>query len=288
MNRSAEEKRRHSSAIKPFSYYKCMIPDYFAQVPLHWHGEFEINYILCGCGEFICGDERFITHEGDILIVPPNMLHAIYPHGEDSQRYDTIVFSPALLGSSEDDRCAAECIRPLVNGNFGINCRISSSHQYYCEIKTTVENIFSCAKGDTSQLDMLLRSELLRLFWLLGNGGDIYRRQQADASRGELLRPVLQYISDNYCEELSIEHLAAVAHLSKSYFMGVFKRSAGVSAIEYINQLRIKEACEMLRTSEKTIAETAYECGFRNLSNFNKQFRRIVGCAPNEYKKLNG
>lgn len=287
MNRSAEEKRRHSSAIKPFSYYKCMIPDYFAQVPLHWHGEFEMSYILSGCGEFICGDERFITNEGDIIIVPPNMLHAIYPHSEYSQRYDTIVFSPALLGGSEDDRCAAECIRPLVNGNFGINCRISSSHQYYSEIKTTVENIFSCAKGDTPQLDMLLRSELLRLFWLLGNSGDIYRRQQADASRSELLRPVLQFISDNFREELSIEQLAAMAHLSKSYFMGVFKRSAGVSAVEYINQLRIKEACEMLRSSEKTIAETAYECGFRNLSNFNKQFRRIVGCAPNEYRKLN-
>ena len=288
MNRSTEEKRRHSSAIKPFSYYKCLIPEYFAQVPLHWHGEFEINYILEGCGEFICSDEKFITYAGDIVILPPNFLHAIYPHGENLQRYDTIVFSPELLGSTDNDRCAAECIRPLVGGACGISSLITPAHQYYDEIKTTVENIFSCAKGDTPQLDMLLRSELLRLFWLLENSGDIFRRGDDQTSHGELLRPVLQYIAENFREELTIEQLAGLAHLSKSYFMGLFKSSAGVSAIEYINQLRVRYACEALRATEKTIAETAYECGFRNLSNFNKQFRRIVGCTPNEYRRLNG
>lgn len=287
MNKAAEEKRRHSSELIPYSYYKCCIPEYFAQVPLHWHGEFELNYILSGCGEFVCGDERFVTHGGDIVIVPPNVLHAICPHAEHSQRYDTIVFSPQLLGANDNDRSAAECIRPLVSGAYELRCVITSEHQYYYELKTAVENIFSCAKGNTPQLDMLLKSELLRLFWLMENSGDIRCRERAVSAKSELLRPVLQYINENYREGLTIEQLAGVAHLSPSYFMGVFRRSAGVSAVEYITQLRIKAACEALRGSEKTIAETAYECGFRNLSNFNKQFRRIVGCAPSEYRRLN-
>lgn len=287
MNKTAQEKRRHSSELIPYSYYKCCVPDYFAQVPLHWHNEFELNYILSGCGEFICGSERYITHSGDIIILQPNVLHAIYPHAEHSQRYDTIVFSPQLLGGHDNDRSATECVRPLVSGAYALRCIITPEHQYYYELKTTVENIFSCAKGNTPQLDMLLRSELLRLFWLLDNSGDISRRESSISKKSELLRPVLQYISENYREELTIGQLADIAHLSPSYFMGIFKRSAGVSAVEYINQLRIKAACEALRSSEKTIAETAYECGFRNLSNFNKQFRRIVGCSPSEYRNLN-
>ena len=286
MNRTAEEKRQHSSQLIPYSYYKSCIPEYFANVPLHWHGEFEINYILSGCGEFLCANERFTAHSGDIVILPPNILHAIYPCGESSLRYDTIVFSPELLGSSDNDRCACECIRPLVSGTLGMNCHITPARPYYTELMTTIENIFSCAKGNSPQLDMLMRSELLRLLWLLENSGDIFRKAETD-TRSETLRPVLQYIKESFREELSVEMLAKQAHLSPSYFMGLFKRTAGMSAIEYINHMRIKAACDILLSSEKTIAETAYECGFRNLSNFNKQFRRIAGCTPTEYRQPN-
>ena len=286
MNRESEEKRRHSSALKPFSYYKCRIPEYFTQVPLHWHGEFELNYILEGCGELICGDERYITRTGDIIIIPPNILHAVFPHSNNSQRYDTVVFSATMLGNADNDRCAAECIRPLVNGSYSINFRITPKHQYYSELKTAVENILSCAKGDSPKLDMLMRSELMRLFWLMYEGGDIFSSEKRNNTHADLLRPVLQYITENFQDDLSIEQLADMVHISKSYFMALFKKSAGISAIEYINQLRIRSACEKLRGTEKTIAETAYECGFRNLSNFNKQFRRIAGCAPNEYRRM--
>ncbi len=287
MNKNTEEKRRHSSGLVPFSYYKCRVPEYFANVPLHWHTEFEINYILSGCGEFICGADRFTANTGDIVIIPPNRLHAIYPHDGCSIRYDTIVFSAELLGSFGNDRCTAECIRPLLSGAALRNGRITPSHVYYTELQTTAENIFSCAKGSSARLDMLLKSELLRLFWLLEETGDI-TFSDGDSLRSEQLRPVLRYIEEHFREELSVAQLAETAHLSRSYFMALFKECAGVSAVEYISQLRIKAACEQLTASQKTIAETASDCGFRNISNFNRMFRRIAGCTPVEYRRLNG
>ena len=92
------EKRQHSTALVPYTYYECSIPDYFPFVPLHWHGEFELNYVLSGSAEFIYGDERFISHAGDVILLPPNLLHAIYPNGSDVQRYDTLVFSGRAAG----------------------------------------------------------------------------------------------------------------------------------------------------------------------------------------------
>jgi len=281
-----EEKRRHSSELVPYSYYKCLIPDYFDCVPLHWHSEFEINYVLEGQAEFLCGDERFVTQTGDVVIIPPNRLHAIYTHGDFEQRYDTIVFSADMLGASVNDRCAVECIRPLVNGHFGIRIHITALHPYYDEIKTTVENIFSCAKGNTSQLDMLLKSEMLRLFWLLEDSGDIFYTDGNRIDSAELIRPAIEYINDNYCENITVQQLAAVVNLSKSYFMARFKQAAGVGAVEYITQLRIKKACRLLAESRMTAAEIAFECGFRNLSNFNRQFRKVAGCTPVEYRKI--
>lgn len=282
---TSEEKKHHSSQLIPFSYYKCLIPDYFASVPLHWHGEFEINSIISGCAEFICGDKKFISSEGDIIIIPPNMLHAIYPHENFKQLYDTVVFSPEMLGISENDRCAADCIKPL-SGGAEINTHITKEHIYYFELKTTVQNIFSCAKGDTPQLDMLMKSELLRLFWLLYESGDIFRTAENAVSRSEMIRPAIEYMNVNFSENITVDMLADTSHLSKSYFMRRFREAAGVGAIEYLSQLRIKKACKLLSETDKTSAETAFECGFRNLSNFNRQFKNIVGCTPKEYRKI--
>lgn len=283
-----KEKRQHSSELVPFSYYKCLIPDFFSCVPLHWHGEFEINYILEGSAEFLCGEERFTSEKGDIIIIPPNMLHAIYTRENCVQRYDTIVFSADMLGASANDRCTAELIQPLVNNHSGINMHITVNHPYYNEIKTTAENIFSCAKGNSCQLDMLLKSELLRLFWLLENNGDIYRKSDSNSDFIGAIRPAVEYINDNYCENITVQQLADIVHLSKSYFMSRFRQAAGVGAIEYITQLRIKKACaRLLNDSNMNTADIAFECGFRNLSNFNRQFRKAVGCTPCEYKKIN-
>lgn len=281
---SSEEKRQHSSKLMPYSYYYCSVPAYFTQVPLHWHGEFEINYILKGRGEFICGDERYEVKEGDILIFQPNKLHAMHSYKDIELYYDTLVFSPELLGASENDRCAVEYIRHIVNNSFGVQVQLSMEKEAYEELKSSIEIIFSCAKGNSVQHDLLLKSELLRLFWLLECRGYICHHEQTENSRSEVLRPVLEYINENFREMLSIEQLAGIANMSKSYFMGCFKQVAGMGAMEYIIRLRIENACRLLEETQKTAAEIAFYCGFGNLSNFNRHFKKIVGCTPNEYR----
>ena len=68
--------------------------------------------------------------------------------------------------------------------------------------------------------------------------------------------------------------------------MYCFKQVVGISAMEYVIQLRIKSACDMLRNSGRTSVEIAFACGFQNLSNFNRQFKKCVGCTPRQYRQL--
>lgn len=79
--------------------------------------------------------------------------------------------------------------------------------------------------------------------------------------------------------------LAQLIPLSKSYFMYCFKRITGTSIVSYITQIRIKNACEMLLSTDKQVVRIAMECGFDNLSNFNRQFKKNVGCSPLKYRK---
>ncbi len=281
---SSKEKRKHGSVRIPYDFFACRVPDQFPLVPPHWHNEFELNYIVSGKSEFTCGEDKFIADAGDIILIPPNRLHALYPYGDDLQVYNTLVFREELLGIGKEERCGISFMEPIINGNREILLPISGSHAAYGEIRQCVEQIFICVKENSPAADLHMKSELLRFLWLLQESGCITTVKNQDENQMENIREALVFINLNYREAISIEQLAQMAHLSRSYFMYCFKKMVGISAMEYIIQLRIKLACEMLRNSTAPSLEIAFACGFQNLSNFNRQFKKYVGYTPKQYR----
>lgn len=279
------EKRIHSSRLVPFSYYESCIPYYFPDVPLHWHKEFELNYIISGQGEFSCGDDRFVFKEGDVIILQPDVLHAVH-RSSDFVLYDTLVFSAEMLTGAGGDRSSLELFLPLTDGSLRIDTRITESHCRYEELAACVREIFKNAKENTALNDVILKSALLRFFAMLVESESVHSADCKAAAKSELIRPALEFINGHFMESITIEELATISHLSRSYFMSCFKNTAGVGAIEYINQIRIKAVCELLRTDTRTISEIAFGCGFTNLANFNRQFKRQVGTSPKEYRMM--
>lgn len=94
---------------------------------MHWHSEFEINFVREGFAEFNCGDEKFVSSAGDIIVIQPNVMHSVYPCPDAHQVYDTLVFSHEIFGRSETDRYINECIKPLMNGSMRIPMHITGS-----------------------------------------------------------------------------------------------------------------------------------------------------------------
>ena len=284
-NRETEEKRQHSTPLIPYSSYEVRIPEALNNVTMHWHNEFEINRILRGAGEFICGDNHFTAREGDLLLFPPNMLHAAYPCENCELIYQAFVFHSSMLGANSNDRCTIECIRPIMNGSQPVIGHIHPESIHYEQLKDTADKIFICIAGNQPQLDLLLKSELLRFFWILNQTSTQNYQDTASISYSELVRPALEYMAENFHETISIDQLADLVHLSKSYFMNCFKRAVGIGAIEHLTHLRINAACDALADTGKMVSEIAFTCGYSNLSNFNRQFKQIMGCSPKEYRK---
>lgn len=278
-----KENRQHSSALVPFSLYQCRIPEFYAGVPMHWHREFEVNYILEGEGQFILGEEKYIASKGDIVIIPPNILHAAYATEKNMLTYDALVFNHSILGTGSNDRSTAECIQPIINGQLKITKLIPAKNNF----ENCVKQIFESAKDNSPLSDLLLKSELLRFFWLLENESEMVLKEEANVHYIELIRPALEYMALHYGEDITVEQLADIAHLSKSYFMGCFKKATGIGAIEHLTQIRMKIVCDALVNSNEHIADLAYNCGYDNLSNFNRQFKKMIGCTPMEYRRRN-
>ena len=144
-----------------------------------------------------------------------------------------------------------------------------------------------CAHKNLATSDLLLKSELLRLFYLLASTPGLCTEHtvSTESRMIETLRPVLTYIQKHHSESVTIEQLAKIAHMSSSYFMSCFKQNFGLGAIEYLNQVRIRSACDLLRNTDRSISDIAFDTGFHNLSNFNRQFRTKVGCSHQTYRK---
>lgn len=99
------------------------------------------------------------------------------------------------------------------------------------------------------------------------------------------LRQVLDYIRSHLSQDLSIADLAQVAGMSPYYFLRLFKKSMHVTPHQYIIQMRIDRAKELLRSRELSIADIAFECGFTSQSHFTNVFRQSIGIAPRAYQR---
>ena len=282
-----KEKCQHGSIQVPYSYYDCGIPDYFTSVPLHWHSEMELNYIKSGSGFFKYEDQTISAKPGDIFLIQPNVLHAIMSDEHSSFFYDTIVFHQNMLVGSYDDRCYTDILLPFFSSRRRVLVPVSQETPGYHELHDSVRTIMQCAHKNLATSDLLLKSELLRLFYLLASTPGLCTEHtvSTESRMTETLRPVLTYIQKHHSESVTIEQLAKIAHMSSSYFMSCFKQNFGLGAIEYLNQVRIRSACDLLRNTDRSISDIAFDTGFHNLSNFNRQFRTKVGCSPQTYRK---
>lgn len=279
-----KENRKHGTALVPFSLYECPMPELFTHVLTHWHEEFELNYVWEGEGEIYLNGEKYTVSVGDILVILPNVLHAAYPRRGSSLKYDAFVFHPSLLGIGNNDRSAVECVYPLLKGQMKINCYITKEREDYQEFLDCIRQILSAARENKGHSDLLLKSGLFRFLYLLEKGASL--NPEAESFERDLIRPSLRYMEEHYGENVTICQLAGCCNLSKSYFMSCFKKATGISAMEHLIQLRIRAACEALHKTDRNISDIAANCGYSNLSNFNRQFKRYVGCSPGNYRRM--
>ncbi len=98
------------------------------------------------------------------------------------------------------------------------------------------------------------------------------------------LKPVLEYIDSNYGQTITLNELSRIAGMSPKYFCSYFHSIIHRTPIDYLNYYRIERACSELSTSDLTLTEVAYRCGFSDVCYFIKTFKRYKGITPRRYR----
>ena len=273
------EKKRHGTTHFPIEYYYLdkNSPQYV--MPSHWHREFEIIRVIEGFFEVHLGNTEYHLGAGDVLLVEGGCLHRGIP--KDSV-YECLVFDPAMLKRQQND-ATEKYVSPIINSLFRINNLVDRVDK---DIGDISDKLFSLMRERPSYYELRVYGLLFELFSQLYEKGYITPSDKAMHSRqAQMITDLIEWIENNFSKPMSLDTLAAHAGVNRKYLCRIFKEYTSKTPIEYINGLRIENACYEIAVKGKNITEASYDSGFGDLSYFCRLFRRYTGLTPREYKK---
>ena len=282
-NRSSLQETKHHGEVRfPFNIYPCTIPGDFRQVAVHWQDSMELVYIKRGSGLVQTGAQVCTAQSGDIFVLTPGTLHAIRQAESCTMEYENIIFDVELLGGAED-LCAEKYLLPLHSGRLALPEHITPDEAWYPQAADCLKEAEEANRCKQFGYELCIKGALLRfLALLIAQSKALPPAEKASTQR---LRAVLQWISAHYSEPVCVADAAALCQCSPNHFMRWFRQMTGQTFIIFLREYRLNAAAEALRTTEDTILSISEQCGFENLSYFNREFKAHFGMTPREYRK---
>jgi len=264
----------HSLIIRPNSVSFLTNPE---TQPKAIHEDIEIKYFYEGASTLLVGDKTVTAQEGDIIVINPYEFHTTIDCGQKTGKYHLFIIP---LDYFDGIGIADFNLRDLLLlKQVSFNTKLSSYRMAEILIHIAQEQ-----KEQSSSYQMVIHGLLTEFFALLLREGlsDNQRDLISDATMHtyNLIEPTLRHIRDNFSEYITIEKLAELCKTSKYHFCRVFKSVTGQTAIDYLNEYRLKCADALLKNSDRSIAYIADACGFSSEQYFCRCYKQKFGLPP--------
>ncbi len=253
----------------------------------HSHPEYELVLIVKGKGRRMVGDHIDRFFEEDLVLVGPNLPHewlcdSEFYNNQEGFQGEAIVyqFSLSFLG--------IEYFEVFENRNLKLLLENSSRGIKFEGI--TKRKIISLMKQNLRKDEIDQFYSLFLIFRILAKKC-IYRLLAAPGFTGtfhnegsESMRKALEYIFSNFHKKITIRKMLEITHMSNTSFCRAFKKVYRVTFKEFLTNARIGYSCLLLKDNTFSISQIAYSCGFENLSNYHRQFRKLKGITPSQFR----
>jgi AraC-like DNA-binding protein/mannose-6-phosphate isomerase-like protein (cupin superfamily) len=250
--------------------------------PFHHHPEVELTLITAGQGQRFVGDTVEPFHAGDVVLIGPHLPHAWFSEARCQLSSAIVVqFHSEALGGGVLKAAELGNVRSLLSmASGGVVIQGETAQQ----LQTRLASLPTLTPFHRLilLLDLLDGAALSADCRCLKAKAPEETVSPVDRKR---LDEVLRYIHAHHQRVLPLAEVASVAGLGPESFSRFFRRVTGHTFIETLIQIRLASAWALLEVSTDTIAAVAFDCGFEDLSNFNRQFRRIYGITPGEVRR---
>ncbi|MCI6473150.1 MAG: AraC family transcriptional regulator [Bacteroidales bacterium] len=253
--------------------------------PLHRHGEMELNFVEnCSGNRRIIGDSIEVIDCYDLVLMGGGLEHTWeqYECQSNDIREVTIhfsrdLFSDAFLSKTHLKPLADLISKADVGVAFGMKA-IMHNYDRLNELVNMEPGFYSVMKFIELMYELSLTSD----YRLLSTSAFAHTTMTTDSRR---VQKVKDYIDANFKDDIRLQELADLANMTPTAFSRFFKLRTGKSISEYIIDVRLGHAARMLADSTMAVVEICYRCGFNNISNFNRIFKRKKGLTPTEFRE---
>lgn len=254
--------------------------------PIHNHSVYELNFVENAKGvRRIVGDSQEVIGDYDLCLITSPDLEHVWEQNEchsDDIREITVQFDFSMSDETLFGRNPyASITRMMQEAKKGLSFPLQAIMKVYgmLDSLSSVKDGFYAVQQFLTILYELSRCENARTL-----ASSSYAKVTVEDDSRRILK-VKNFISKNYMDELRLPELASLAGMSSSAFSRFFKLHTGRNISEYIIDLRLGYAARMLVDTAKSISEIGFDCGFNNLSNFNRIFKKKKGCSPSEFRE---
>jgi len=236
----------------------------------HFHRHLEIYYLESGVGRCIIDDKLFFLQPKDIMIIPPGAIH--------QSTYSSPTRARFLLSVS-DEYIPLIALSLTKTGGFVFrNERLAESLLAWLKL------IFNDYSSPDQFSDELIKNYLYAFFATLHRNPNLYSSEKQFSLH---VQKAIAYVNQSFCSEITVSDLAARVSISREHLSRLFKTETGINILQYLTNVRIRHAEEMLTSTRKSITEIAFDCGFNDSNYFSFVFKKTNGIAPLAYRKSN-
>lgn len=250
----------------------------------HWHPECEIQYFFQGKRHFFIDQQHYAVKEGSFILIDSNQVHNTYSdkelfHDRLVFHFDKKIFEATATSLGIDlelflkEHCGVVQI-PHADRAFVEDCLIalaSEIEQKQIAYQAVVQLKF---------FELIIYLTRLKI-----SGAMHSLPTKVEGEINDFVNEVQHYIRDNYATVGSLEEIAKVFYLDKSYLSRIFKKCTGYTITEFTNIQRIQQAQRLLEDSKMTVAQVASHTGYENVTYFNRVFKKYVETSPLQYRK---
>ncbi len=255
--------------------------EYIFYDKFHQHKEIQVSFIAEGSGTLIVGDTINDYKEGDVLVIGGNLPHVFKSDDGLSKKslMLTLFFTKNAFGDHffelEELRALHPFFKKAENG-----FKVISKADI---LKESFKGLKKASKFDRFVILLRILKQLSRSK-TIALSSFVYEKKYTDIE-GKRMQDVMQHTMDHYQQYIALDDIAKVAAMTKNAFCKYFKKRTNKTYFQFLSELRIEKAGKLLTSNhELSVAEIAYQCGFRNLSNFNRQFLSIKKKTPSKYR----
>jgi len=240
-------------------------------------------------------NQNSIAVKGDIFAILPFISHTMRPIEGKEIELVQVDFMPFLINenmkefSNIDSFVDFAYIQPMVFLKDSKVPRLNLSSNGQAIIESILQNMEKEIQLKDEGYRLLVKADLLRLLVIIGREFKSFNEKKQDnivSYHRKLFYKTIEYINTNYNQKIGLKDIAKMAAMSPSYYSYIFKLIKGKNFVEYLNDIRIQKAMELLKTSDLNISEVCFAVGFNNLGHFNRVFKETAGVTPSNFRKV--